>query len=279
MRMNPSEALNMSAITAALRAPSRFAIDILDRCASTSTLLLDRAQEGAASGSVAVCEAQTAGRGRRGRAWLSAPEDSLTFSLLWRFPGGTPPLAGLSLAVGVAVVRALEAMGATGVGLKWPNDILAEGAKLGGILVETMTESGRHVAVIGIGLNVRLPKRIAAALDMPAGALSAVMPCAPSRNRLLAGLLDGLAAMLDEFTRAGFAAFIAEWRARNVYAGQRVVILAEGAAPVEGRCAGVDSDGALLLETEHGLRRIVSGDVSLRLGDGPSPRPPPRGRG
>lgn len=264
MQPNPFEPLSAAVIGAALRAPERFTIEVLDSCASTNTLLLERAQQGAASGSVVVCERQNAGRGRRGRSWLSAPGDSLTFSLLWRFPGGTPAPAGLSLAAGVAVARVLEEMGAAGIGLKWPNDILAGGAKLGGILVETLSAGGCHVAVIGIGLNVRLPERIAAALEVPAGALAAVMPFAPSRNLLAAALLDGLAVLLDEFARSGFAGLVAEWRARNALAGRRVAVLAEGAAPIEGRCSGVDADGALLLETATGLRRIVSGEVSLR---------------
>jgi BirA family biotin operon repressor/biotin-[acetyl-CoA-carboxylase] ligase len=264
MQAHSSEPLSSRVIAAALEMPARFNIEVLDSCESTSTLLLERAQDGATSGSVVACERQTAGRGRRGRSWLSAPGDSLTFSLLWRFPEGTPPPAGLSLAAGVAVARVLEGMGAAGVRLKWPNDILADGAKLGGILIETVSSGGRHAAVIGIGLNVRLPPHIASAVDVAAGALDGIMPFAPSRNLLLAGLLDGLAAMLDEFAHSGFAGLIEEWLARHAHAGQHVRILAEGVAPVEGRCAGVDADGALLLETATGLRRIVSGEVSLR---------------
>ena len=264
MQVNSSEPLSIQVIAAALAAPERFSIELLDSCESTSTLLLDRAQQDAPSGSAIVCERQTAGRGRRGRSWLSAPGDSLTFSLLWRFAAGLPPPAGLSLATGVAVARALEGAGAAGVRLKWPNDILADGAKLGGILIETVTAGGRHIAVIGLGLNVRLPRDIAEAVDVRAGALENVMPCAPSRNLLLAALLNALAAMLDEFERAGFGAFAAEWASRHAHAGQVVRILADGAQTVEGRCVGVDADGALLLDTATGIRRIVSGDVSLK---------------
>lgn len=264
MQANPYEPLNAQTVIAALAAPERLAIELIDSCESTSTLLLDRAQQGAPAGSVIVCERQTAGRGRRGRSWLSAPGDSLTFSLLWRFPAGMPAPAGLSLAAGVAVARALEGMGAAGVGLKWPNDILAGGAKLGGILVEISSGAEGHAAVIGIGINVRLPAEIAAALDGQAGALESIMPYTPSRNLLLASLLDALVAMLGEFVHAGFAGLVEEWRARNVHAGQHVSVLAEGAAPIEGRCAGVDADGALLLDTATGLCRIVSGVVSLR---------------
>jgi BirA family biotin operon repressor/biotin-[acetyl-CoA-carboxylase] ligase len=264
MTQKTLDLLNAGIVSAALEAAAPFRIEVLDSCESTSTLLLDRVHRNIPSGSVVVCERQTAGRGRRGRSWLSAPGDSLTFSMLWRFPAGMPPPAGLSLAVGVAVARALEGMGAAGVRLKWPNDILADGAKLGGILIETLSDGGTHVAVIGIGINVRLPGEIADSVDGVAGGLDAVMPYPPSRNLLLAELLKALAAMLAEFERTGFAGFVEEWLARNAHAGQLVSIHAEGAAPVEGRFAGVDADGALLLDAATGLRRIVSGEVSLR---------------
>lgn len=260
-----SEPLDAQVINAALgpAAPS-FRVEVLDSCESSNTLLLDRVPQGAASGSVVACERQTAGRGRRGRSWLSAPGHSLTFSLLWRFPAGTPPVAGLSLAAGVAVARALESLGAAGVRLKWPNDIVVADGKLGGILVETLSARGEQVAVIGIGLNVRLPRAIAEAAGVEAAALESVMPFAPSRNLLLANLLTELAGMLAEFGRAGFPAFIEEWLSRHAYTGRQVVILASGAPPIAGRCAGVDADGALLLETGAGVRRIVNGEVSLR---------------
>lgn len=262
---HPFEQLDAAVVNAALGALApRFRVDILEVCESTNTLLLDRAHQGAPSGSMVACERQTAGRGRRGRSWLSAPGDSLTFSLLWRFPPGTPVVAGLSLAVGVAVARALESVGAAGIRLKWPNDILAADGKLGGVLVETTMHGGAHAAVIGVGLNVRLPRALAQAVGGEAADLAAVMPFAPSRNLLLANLLAELAAMLDEFACSGFAAFIEAWLARHAYAGRTVCILADGALPLEGRCAGVDADGALLLETAAGVKRIVSGEVSLR---------------
>jgi len=261
----PAEPLDRRLIDVALgNLSSRFALDVRETCASTSDVAHARLREGAPPGCVVVCETQTAGRGRRGRSWLSAPGDSLTFSLLWRFPAGAQPPVGLSLVVGVAVARALEDLGAAGIGLKWPNDILADGAKLGGILIETVTEGGRHGVVIGIGLNVRLPREIAAAVDVRAGALDGAMARAPSRNLLLARLLMSLADVLDEYERTGFAGFAGEWQARHAHAGRLVRILADGAETIEGRAVGVDADGALLLETASGVRRIVSGDVSLR---------------
>lgn len=252
-------------IRAALGAKARrFHIEVLDACESTSTRLLDLAQAGAPSGSVVVCERQTAGRGRRGRAWLSAPGASLTFSLLKRFAPGARPLAGLSLAVGAAVAHALEDMGATGIGLKWPNDILVADAKLGGILVETITERGAQLAVIGIGLNVQLPKELAATIPAETADLLSAMPAVPSRNLILARLLARLDTALSAFVRAGFAGCVEAWLARHAYAGRAVRILADGVPPVEGCCHGVDADGALLLETGTGIRRILSGEVSLR---------------
>lgn len=305
------ERLDAAVVNAALGAlASRLRVDVLEVCESTNTLLLERVLQGAPSGSVVACERQTAGRGRRGRSWLSAPGDSLTFSLLWRFSAaeppqggaanqrdrnerpsslvaeggprgkalaGAPPLTGLSLAAGVAVARALENMGAAGVRLKWPNDILAADGKLGGILVETMMGGSAQVAVIGIGLNVRLPRAIAEAAGIDAAELVSVMPFAPSRNLLLASLLSELVAMLDEFGRVGFASFVEEWLARHAYTGRTLRILVPGVQPIEGCCAGVDADGALLLDDGNGLRRIVSGEVSVR--PGPAAFAPVRGEG
>lgn len=261
---SPQAPLDVAAVEAARVTHTRFSIEVIERCDSTNSLLLERAQQGAPGASVVICERQEAGRGRRGRAWISAPGDSLTFSLLWRFAPGTPAPVGLSLAVGVAVARALENLGASRIALKWPNDILGAGAKLGGILIETFLSGGSHAVVIGIGLNVRLTEDMARRVDAPVGALDQVMAGPPSRHRVLAALLDALAALLDEFAVSGFKPLRAAWQAHNAHAGKEVVILAEGAPPVTGRCIGVDEEGALLLDTGGDRRRIVSGDVSLR---------------
>lgn len=256
---------------------ARYQLTLLDHCGSTNTYLLNQPQSSDGLIDVVVCERQTAGRGRRGREWLSAPGDSLTFSLRWRFAVGAPPIVGLSLAVGVAVAQALERMGAAGVRLKWPNDIVTSvgkrgskvGGKLGGILVESQSQGGVTVAVIGIGLNVRLPTRIANAVidagGIEAAALVAIMPVAPSRNLLLASVLLELVSALGRFAQRGVSGFVEDWQARNAYADRTVRILVDGTATIEGRCVGVDTDGALLLETGTGLHRIVNGEVSLRL--------------
>jgi BirA family transcriptional regulator, biotin operon repressor / biotin---[acetyl-CoA-carboxylase] ligase len=250
--------LSVPAIAAALGgAACRFDIDLLVECGSTNAELLTRAASGAPSGTVLVAERQTAGRGRMGREWLAAPGDSLTFSLLWRFAEGTE-LSGLSLAAGVAVARALEKLGVTAMALKWPNDILCDGRKLGGILIELQSNTA---AVIGIGLNLRLPAAMPAEVRATAAALdSDVDP-----NLLLAALLRELLAVLDAFAVTGFASVRDEWLVRHAWTGRPVRVLVPHAAPLDGICAGIATDGALLLETAAGVQRILSGDVSLRL--------------
>ena len=173
--------------------------------------------------------------------------------------------AGLSLVVGLAVARTLEELGVEGVALKWPNDVLIQGKKLAGILVEL--SSGRErglAAVIGIGINLRMPAD--AAVDSPMGVtdLASCLASPPSPSRLLGLVLAQLQLFLEIYAAAGFAALRGAWQQRNAFADLPVRILGE-AHELTGICVGVDDDGALLLQTAEGLRRVLSGDVSLRL--------------
>lgn len=252
--------LNLAALVRALGAPARrFDADLLAECDSTNAVLLARAEAGAPGGSVVIAERQTAGRGRRGRAWISAPGDSLTFSLLWRFAPGTAP-AGLSLAAGLAVARGIEKLGAGGTvpRLKWPNDLLVDGRKLGGILVE-LVPGAPHAAVIGVGLNLRLPTALPAELRESCAALGPGDP-----HVLLAAILIELLAVLEIFGQAGFAPLRADWRARHAHEDAPVRLLSDFAPPRDGICRGVDADGALLLEADGRVERVLSGEVSLR---------------
>jgi len=248
----------------------RFDVEALAECASTNTLLLKRAEQGAPSGSVIVADRQTAGRGSRGRQWLARPEASLTFSLLWRFDGGLERLAGLSLAVGVAVVEALEACGATGIALKWPNDILHHNAKIGGVLVELQNhpqdEHDSAMAVIGIGLNLTLPASIdeRAGFALPAAALADAVLILPDRHVLLARLLIELAQVFDAFVAGGFAVLREQWQAHHAWQDRPVRLLRDGRVVMTGICCGADADGALLVQTAAGIERCLSGDLSLR---------------
>lgn len=250
---------DLAAIVRALGADARrFDVDVLDVCDSTNAVLMARAEAGAPSGTVVVAEAQTAGRGRRRRAWLSSPGDSLTLSLLWRFAPGTAP-AGLSLAAGVATAEAITKVGAGDTALKWPNDLLKDGKKLGGILVE-LVPGAPHAAVIGVGLNLRLPAGMPAELRATAAALDAAV----DPNRLAAALLAQLRAVLETFCGEGFAPLKAAWMARHAFQDAPVSLLSDFAPPRAGICRGVDDDGALLFEADGRIERILSGEVSLR---------------
>jgi BirA family biotin operon repressor/biotin-[acetyl-CoA-carboxylase] ligase len=258
----PEGALDASGVAIALgEHASRFRLDIRGGCTSTNTLLLEQAERGAPGRSVVACNEQSAGRGRRGRTWLSCGAHGLTFSLLWRFPAADFPPTGLSLAVGVALAQALEALGAGGVALKWPNDVLLRGRKLAGVLIELLPGSDMPAAVIGVGLNLRLPPDFLQAI--PAAGLAETLAELPTRSQLLARLLLELEAALAAFDRAGFAAFRESWMTRCAHLDAPVTLIGDGGGS-EGVCRGVDDDGALLLQTAAGLQRVVSGDVSLR---------------
>lgn len=249
-------------------AADRFVVRALPECASTSSQLLELAQQGAPAGLLLVADRQTGGRGRRGRQWLSSPEASLTFSLLWRFPGDLARLSGLSLAVGVAVARALERVGVAGVALKWPNDILLRGGKVAGVLLDIERQEQGTLAVIGIGLNLCLPPGGAAVHDeflhRPA-AIAQVLPAVPDRHHVLAELLRSLAAVLDSFVAYGFGALRDEWQELHAWQGLAVRLLDGERLDRQGVCVGADTDGALLLRTASGVERCLAGDLSLRV--------------
>jgi len=252
--------MNAAAITALSRAG--VAVEVVAQTGSTNADLLARAGTLAAP-LLLIAEHQSAGRGRAGRSWLSSPEGSLTFSLAWRFDGGPQALLGLPLAVGVALADTLGTLGQQ-VQLKWPNDVLKDGDKLAGILIETQSAPGGGTwTVIGIGLNLLMPDEMEAQL----GRSAAGMPwlARMDRDALMAALLDGLADCLREFTARGFAAFSARWNLRHAWQGETVVLLDGGVVRHEGRAAGVDDSGRLLLDTDDGRITVMAGDVSLRV--------------
>lgn len=243
------------------------AVEVVPETGSTNADLLARASQ-LAEPVLLVAEHQTAGRGRAGRSWLSSSENSLTFSLAWKFDGGPQMLAGLPLAVGVALGDALGTLGVQ-VQLKWPNDVLKDGAKLAGILIETQSasvgSSGGTWAVIGIGLNLIMPDEVEAQLGRSAA--GAPWLARIERDVLVAALLDALADALRLFARQGFGAFSARWNLRHAWQGQTVVILDNGKVMQEGLAAGVDDSGRLLLDTAEGRTTVLAGDVSLRLSE------------
>lgn len=261
----PWHALDSSEINRLLGdAASRFQLEILQQAASSNTELLRRATQAAQSGSVLAVELQTAGRGRIGRVWHSGLGNALTFSLLWRFGCGLNALSGLSLAVGVAILRALQIFGATGVGLKWPNDILAPHGKLGGVLIEAQGDMyGPSAVVIGIGINCTLPQVLAQAIAQRATAIDEVCALPPSRNKLLAVLLRELALVLDEFASNGFSSLRAEWERYHARQNMPIRLNMPDGSAVSGIARGVTHGGELVIETDQGINFFNSGEVGL----------------
>jgi BirA family biotin operon repressor/biotin-[acetyl-CoA-carboxylase] ligase len=227
------------------------------------------ALNGAADGTLFCSEHQQSGKGRRGRQWHSVPGGSLTFSALWRFDNGLQSLAGLSLAVGLAIARAVNRHSRHPARLKWPNDVLVDYRKLAGILVEVQGDmNGAAFAVVGIGLNVRLNEAQRDAVDQAVVDL-AEMGVTVGRNRLLADCLLELHAVLTQFRQHGFAALRADWLALDAYAGKPVALSLPDARKVHGVASGVDDTGAFLLrDAASSLIPYSGGEVSLRLDAG-----------
>lgn len=234
------------------------ALDWVGTLDSTNAELLRR---GAAQPDFAllVADAQSAGRGRRGRTWHSPPQANLYCSLYLQLPRGTRQAAGLSLLVGVAAAEALHALGAEAVQLKWPNDLLAQGRKLGGVLVEL----GGAGAVIGIGINLRMPADAATEVEQPWTDLAALGVDVP-REQVAARLVEALLPRLAAFREHGLDSGLrARWEALHAHAGCEVHVL-DAAQAWHGRALGLAADGALRVATADGERLVHGGDVSLR---------------
>lgn len=241
---------------------TNFDLEILPQADSSNVQLLKIARSGAKGGKVLAVEIQTSGRGRLGRNWHSGLGNALTFSLLWRFDCGLEALSGLSLAVGIALVRAFRKLGITGTQLKWPNDILTERGKLGGILLEAQGDIlGPSAVVIGIGLNLALPDNIVKNINQPASALDEICIRLPTRDQLLAITLQELATVLRQFVNSGFASLRNEWERYHFYQNQSVRLHMPDGSTVCGIACGISEIGELCLETEQGIRYFNSGEV------------------
>ncbi len=240
-----------------------FNLIILDEVASTNTYLMQ--QKNVAHATCVAAHIQTKGKGRRGRTWVSQLGASLTFSLVWRFQCGAAALSGLSLAVGVALMRTLASLGINQAQLKWPNDILVEGKKLAGILIELQGDlDGPSTAVIGVGINLNMPKTVIEAIDQPTTDLSTVSDHTINQNVLLGTLLKHLAEVLSRFEQFGFVGLRDEWVNYHAYHQQPVRMLLPNGTEVLGVVKNVADDGILLVETSLGLQRFSAGEISLR---------------
>ncbi|MBI5329685.1 MAG: biotin--[acetyl-CoA-carboxylase] ligase [Betaproteobacteria bacterium] len=238
--------------------------ELFETLPSTNSHLMARAQAGAPHRSVAVAEWQTGGRGRRGRVWLAPPGSGIQFSLLWRFGRSVAELSGLSLAIGVLLVRALQGLGLRDARVKWPNDVVVGDAKLAGVLIELGGDMlGPASAVIGVGLNVcgaeTLGPRVGQAVTDLRAHLGAV-----DRTTVLRVMVEALDAGLAQFDAEGFSAFSQDWHACHAHQGREVALTDGQGARVFGIAQGVDEQGALWLRTDEGVRRFHAGEVSLR---------------
>lgn len=267
--LSPLELLDEAAIRADLNpkvAALVASLELHDEIDSTNSHLLRAAAKGAHTGTVCLAEAQNAGRGRMGRDWISPFGANVYLSLLWRFEEPSR-VAGLSLAIGVAVIRALAASGLADVGLKWPNDLLWGERKLGGILLEVAGEAhGPCAVVIGLGLNRYLPPAAARSIDQAWGDLHQMAGTAavPARNRLIAAILNEMLPLIGDYARQGLASFLPEWRRYHRLQGREAVIQ-QGESRIRGSIEDVTDEGLLVLRCEDGgLRRFASGDVRLR---------------
>ena len=262
----PLELLDTAALLGALPDAVSSRIDTLDiawTVVSTNTELL-RCSAPERGSRVLLAERQTGGRGRRGRDWASPLAAHIYLSVLRGFAGGLSRLGGLSLVAGVAVAEALREQGVAGVGLKWPNDIVVNGHKLGGLLVEGGGEfAGPARAVIGLGINVRMPPAFAAQITQPWTDLGQLLGTSVSRNAVVARVLAHLLPALETFEQKGLAPFLVRYAALDALAG-RAVRVEDGGTWFEGDALGLAEDGALRVRIEGVERCFHAGEVSVR---------------
>jgi len=258
----PLTLLNLDKISDHLVSSFSADIEVLNVIGSTNQYLKDKPIS-LKNGHTCLAEAQTAGKGRHGRKWVSPYAASLYLSMHWSFAGGYSVLGGLSLAVGVAIVEALNQSGVQGIQLKWPNDIYAQGKKLAGVLIEVEGQIGSGCqAIIGVGLNVTLPKNVEE-IGQPWIDLTQLSDPLIDRNLLAGTLISKLTKSLSLFENSGLEPFVNKWRGLDVYAN-RAVKLIIGQQTISGISRGIDANGAILLETELGVKAYHGGEISVR---------------
>lgn len=214
---------------------------------------------------VVLAEHQTRGRGRRGQDWLSPPGLGIWLSCLKRFDGGPAALSGLSVAMGVCVVQALQDLGVSALALKWPNDVMSAHGKLAGILIEVSGEyDGPTVARVGLGLNLRLPPGLLEELDQDVADIAGLCNGeVPGRNTLAAHLIAQIRAGLLRFEQHGLTAFASEFAAMDWLLDQPVNVH-DSEGTLAGIARGIDPQGALRVEIDGRIRLIHSQKVSVR---------------
>lgn len=240
-------------------------LEVLLECSSTNQYLLERLEQNQFKNCVVLAETQTQGRGRRGRSWTSPFASNIYMSLSWHLDISIAEMAGLSLVVAISVARALQTFRINDVMLKWPNDVYVDGQKLAGVLLELRGESNSPCnAIIGIGVNVNMPKEAAGNIDQPWVDMQQLLKRQVNRNEVVAMILKELIPRLQQFNNDGFAGFIEQWDQLDLLAGNAINI--EGHTHLsKGIARGVDKQGALLVEEQGEVQPLYSGEVSIRL--------------
>ncbi|MGY3568477.1 bifunctional biotin--[acetyl-CoA-carboxylase] ligase/biotin operon repressor BirA [Vibrio paucivorans] len=258
----PMQLLDATVIQSRVTLPVEL-IPIID---STNQYLLDRA-DSLESGTVCIAEYQAKGRGRRGREWVSPFGSNLYLSMYWRLDAGMAAAMGLSLVVGVAIVEALEKLGVDGVKLKWPNDLYYQDRKLAGILVEMSGQAGAAAnLVIGMGMNLKMAENTVGITQPWSSLTEAVCGEALDRNELASMLVNTLHTALTDYELQGMSGFVERWNRLDNFIGRKVKLIM-GQREITGVARGINEQGAVLLETEHGLESYIGGEISLRGND------------
>ncbi len=241
-------------------------LEVFETIVSTNTYLAGVPAPPPGHLRVAVANEQTAGRGRQNREWVSPRGLGLYLSMAYTVEKQRQDLSALTLALGVGVLDALATQGITDVQLKWPNDLVAADAKLGGLLAETRMDGDALVVIAGIGINVAMDEHtrsLAASAWAQRGiSLADISDTVPDRNALASAVTNAVASVFRGFEATGLAGYVERWRAADWLLGQDVRV--DSPAEVHaGIAAGVDETGALLLQTESGLVPVMAGTVSV----------------
>ncbi|HAJ75328.1 MAG TPA: biotin--[acetyl-CoA-carboxylase] ligase [Gammaproteobacteria bacterium] len=244
-------------------------IQVFDEIDSTNLEALRQIKAGKTGTRLLVADAQSAGRGRRDRAWISPAGGGLYMSLTRSFQSDNGAIQCLSLVTALSVLNAVESLGASGLELKWPNDILVGNRKLAGILLELLAGDEESHLVFGIGLNLSLTKEDQARIDRPVTDLESILEATtncPNASIVVAEIVNQLIQNILLFEQQGFAPFAEAWNAYDRYLNRDIVIQAGNTRTI-GRSLGVDGDGALILQSAAGRERITGGEIFPSLSE------------
>lgn len=252
----------------ALKIEQRYELEVLEQVDSTNRWVCDRLNSKPDKMIICTADSQSGGKGRQGRHWISPASGNIYLSFSSALENSSTDISSLSLVAGMAIIRVLTAMGIMGLGIKWPNDILLHGEKLAGVLIEVKIVGEKKYLVIGAGINVQMPDGVEIESATGWADLARTGLAVEHREEIIARLLSETLQLMTEYFEYGFSYFQAEWMELDAWKGMQVDIVDRGEIRCSGVASGVDVNGFLLIQTEGGLVKISSGDVSLRKQNG-----------